>query len=204
MQLADPQQRSAAYLILRDLYNGEVIHWPIPDDHPLQHLFAALEAQRLIARWDRMWPLRDRYRLTEAGIAAIEAAYRPAGAEDLFEELRNLLLPPPQRRAYLEERGLDPTLWPVLHDPSIGWDTYRVDGGRWLDYLWEDRQPARRAGHAGGGRWPVDRPPEEPLHARDPRDRDPVFPVPYVVDLDAEAGRDPGGSLLDAPDRDVS
>ena len=67
MQFADPKQRANAYLILRHLYDGDVIEWPIDDAHPLRKIFHALEQQGYIARWDRMWPLHDRYRLTEAG-----------------------------------------------------------------------------------------------------------------------------------------
>lgn len=239
MQFADPQELSTAYLILRDLYNGEVIDWPIADDHPLHRVFTTLEGQRLIARWDRMWPRRDRYRLTEAGIAAIEAAYRPEGAEQVFEELRGQELAPQDRRAYLAARGLDPTVWPLLHDPSTHWETYRTDGGRWLNYVWEDQRPAKRkrrpapaaqtgaqagaktgakAGAKTGAKTgakpgAMPRPPEprrpDDLHDdaayRDRhRDHDQLLVVPYLVDLDQEASRDPIDVSLDQPDLDVS
>src|SRR5215218_2790541 len=124
MQFADPQQLSAAYLVLRHLYDGDVIEWPIGEDHPLHPVFVALEAQGYVARWDRVWPLHDRYRLTERGIAAIEAVYRPAGAEAFFDELRGQNLNPAGRRAYLQARQLDPVLWPLLRDPSTHWSTY--------------------------------------------------------------------------------
>src|SRR5262249_44839569 len=115
MQFADAQSSSIAYLILRHLYDGDVIEWPIAEDHPQQPIFAALESHRYTARWDRVWPLHDRYRLTEKGIAMIEAVYRPAGAEAFFDDLRRRNLGPPERRAFLKSRGCDPTLWPLLH-----------------------------------------------------------------------------------------
>ena len=84
MQFADPRATATAYLILRHLYDGDIIEWPIPDDHPLREIFMQLEAQGYVARWDRVWPLHDRYRLTEKGISSIEAVYRPAGADAFF------------------------------------------------------------------------------------------------------------------------
>lgn len=144
MQFADPQQLATAYLVLRHLYDGDVIEWPIGDDHPLRPIFEALEQQGYVARWDRMWPRRDRYRLTDRGIATIEAVYRPTGAESVWNDLRGRNLTPPDRRAYLQQQGLDPMLWPLLHDPSTHWDTYRTDGGLYWDYVWEDQRPMRR------------------------------------------------------------
>ena len=129
MLIAEPQANAAAYLILRHLYDGDVIDWPIDDDHPLRMIFIALEEQGFVARWDRVWPLHDRFRLTERGIAAIEAVYQPAGAEAFFEELRRANLNPPSaRRSYLQSRGLDPMLWPLLHDPSTHWSTFATVG----------------------------------------------------------------------------
>lgn len=211
MQLEDPADRSTAYLILRDLYNGEVIHWPLGGDHPLHYVFAALEERGWIARWDRMWPRRDRYRLTETGIATIEAAYRPAGAEQLFDELRGRGLPAAERRAYLEERGLDPMLWAVLHDPSTRWDGYRTDGSRWLDYLL-DRQPAAKPRKPAQGRPTSGLRPAPTETRRDDRMRDPdrdvMMVVPYVVDLDREASSASYDGSYDGShdeqDRDVS
>lgn len=228
MQLADPHAQSIAYLILRDLYNGDVIDWPIADDHPLHGVFAALEEQKLIARWDRMWPRRDRYRLTEAGIATLEAAYRPDGAEQVFDELRRQALAPAERRAYLAERGLDPAVWPLLHDPSTHWETFGTDGGRWLAYVWEDQRPQRRkrraagkpgAGAASGPRTPQGGP-QRPTDVYDPaygtygvygdgrEPRGDVLVAPYVVDLDHEASQEPidvsPDVSPDQPDLDVS
>jgi len=71
MPFADPRAAATAYLILRHLYDGDIIDWPSPDDHPLREVFAQLEAQGYVARWDRVWPLHDRYRLlTEKGTLA--------------------------------------------------------------------------------------------------------------------------------------
>src|ERR1041384_8053051 len=114
MEFADPQDLSTAYLILRHLYDGDVIEWPIADDHPLKHVFTGLEAQGYIARWDRTWPKHDRYRLTDKGIAMIESVYRPTGAEAIYNAVRQRNLGPAQRRAYLQEQGYDPMLWPLL------------------------------------------------------------------------------------------
>src|SRR5262245_16965328 len=108
MQFADPHARPVAYMILRHLYDGDIIEWPIPDEHALHHVFQELEMQGYIARWDRVWPLQDRYRLTERGIAAIEAVYRPAGAEAFWEDLCRRNMSPADRRAYLEAQRLDP------------------------------------------------------------------------------------------------
>lgn len=165
MQFGDPQDQSTAYLILRHLYDGEVIEWPIGDDHPLRHVFAALEVQGYVARWDRMWPLRDRYRLTELGIATIEAVYRPAGAQDFYADLRQRNLNAVDRRAYLQRHGFDPVLWPLLHDPSTHWDRYRDEGGGYYDWFWEDVAPPPASRH------------------HQPRDD------AYSVDLDREARR---------------
>jgi hypothetical protein len=204
MQFEDPQEQSTAYLILRHIYDGDVIEWPIADDHPLRHIFAALEAQGYLARWDRTWPLHDRYRLTDQGIAAIEAVYKPAGAEVIYNDVRGRNLNAVQRRAYLTQQGYDPVLWPLLHDPSTHWDMYRQDRGRYYDWFWEDQQPYRYRRHG--------------VYTHDPNlpdiDDDDVDvgsqqsqrTVPYVVDLDREAGAgasDPGTGLA-AADYDVS
>ena len=182
MQFEDPQDRSTAYLILRHLYDGDVIEWPIAEDHPLRHVFAALEAQGYVARWDRVWPLRDRYRLTDQGIAAIEAVYRPASAEDVYNDVRGRKLGASQRRTYLVQRGYDPVLWPLLHDPMTRWDTWPYDRGGYHDWFWEDQLPHHH------------RDPGSPGYVRDPDVLDPDVhassgraAVPYVVDLDRDA-----------------
>ncbi len=204
MQFADPQATSIAYLILRHLYDGDVIEWPIADDHPQREIFAGLEAQGYVARWDRVWPLHDRYRLTEKGIAMIESVYRPAGAEAFFDEVRRMGMPPNDRRAYFAQRRLDPVLWPLLHDPSTHWSTFGTVGSRYQQYIWEDQRPPKRR-----------RPPPgvtKPARAGGPPPRvgHPVVVHhvhhhhhhdPHVVDLDREVDDDrapaPGGADYD-------
>jgi hypothetical protein len=200
MQFADAQATSTAFLILRHLYDGDVIEWPIEDDHPQRAIFAGLEAQGYIARWDRVWPLHDRYRLTEQGIAAIEGVYKPAGADAFFEEMRRQNLNPAGRRTYLAARRLDPVLWPLLHDPSTHWSTYGSEPARYLAYIWEDQQPQKRrrppAVRSGGGGGGVRMGGGQVHHRQgvlvDPRD-------PQVVDLDREAelGVGPVGTTTD-------
>ncbi len=200
MQFADPRATSIAYLILRHLYDGDVIEWPVPDDHPQREIFAGLEAQGYVARWDRIWPLSDRYRLTEKGIAMIESVYRPAGAEAFFDEVRRQNLAPQARRAYLASRSLDPTLWPLLHDPSTHWSTYAGVGSRYLAYVWEDQRPPKRkrppvVSRGGGGGRGVSMPRvHHVIHHQQPH---------HLVDLDREANThhaDP----TPGPDYDVS
>lgn len=188
MQFPDPQSASIAYLILRHLYDGDVIEWPIDDSHPQRPIFASLEQQGYIARWDRMWPLSDRYRLTERGIAAIEAVYRPAGAEEFFESMRRRNMSPHDRRVFLQQRQLDPMLWPLLHDPSTHWSTFLTTPSRYVSYVWEDRQPPKRrrpppgkGGGGGGGRGY--RAGVVHHHHHHHHDRN-------LVDLDREAGGD--------------
>jgi hypothetical protein len=210
MQFADPRATATAYLIVRHLYDGDIIEWPIPDDHPLREIFQQLEAQGYVARWDRVWPLHDRYRLTEKGIRAIEAVYRPAGAEAFFEDLRRRNLSPPDRRRYLQSHGLNPALWPLLHDPSTHWSTFHDVGARYHSYVWEDQQPPKRVrpskmkgaakfGGGGGGRVVHHHHDHHHIHERH---RHPV--VPHVVDLDQQA-HDPTGHVAPrSPDYDVS
>ncbi len=203
MQFADPSAGATAYLILRHLYDGDVIEWPIADDHPLRGVFAQLEAEGYVARWDRVWPLHDRYRLTEKGIATIEAVYRPAGSEAFFDELRRANLNPAGRRGYLQTRGFDPNLWPLLHDPSTHWSTYQQTGARYHAYVWEDHRPARPRrppANAGKGQGGVSR----VIHHHHDDD---YFrrnqQVPYLVDLDRPNDNEPLASPA-TPDYDVS
>ncbi|HEU4726929.1 MAG TPA: hypothetical protein VFT22_03545 [Kofleriaceae bacterium] len=210
MQFEDPQDLSTAYLILRHIYDGDVIEWPIADDHPLHHVFAAMEAQGYIARWDRTWPRRDRYRLTDQGIAAIEAVYRPAGADAVYSDVRARNLGPADRRAYLARLGYDPVLWPLLHDPTTHWEMFRQDRGRYYDWFWEDQLPSpyrRRRGQvaassAGGDVSDLDDDTDDEV------DDSPAAPgrtaVPYVVDLDREADAGGSGVAPAAMDYDVS
>lgn len=203
MQFADAQATSTAYLILRHLYDGDVIEWPIADDHPQREIFAGLETQGYVARWDRVWPLHDRYRLTEQGIAAIEAVYRPAGSEAFFDELRQQNLSPQDRRSWLEQRSCDPVLWPLLHDPSTHWSTYGAHGAPYQQYVWEDSAPVRRKRPPPGKQASMGntRParPVQVVHHHVHHQR----PLHHNVDLDREA-QDAGGVLPATPDYDVS
>jgi hypothetical protein len=201
MRFVDPLAISTAYLILRHLYDGDIIDWPVAEDHPQHPIFAGLEADGYVARWDRVWPLSDRYRLTEKGIAAIEAVYRPAGSEAFWNDLRSRNMNPSTRRGYLQSQRLDPVLWPVLHDPSTHWSTFGAMGGRWAAYVWEDQLPPRvrrsqRRRPGGGGARVV----HHHHHHHDP------YPDPrrvHVVDRDREA-HDPGHVAPTAHDYDVS
>jgi hypothetical protein len=205
MQFSDPRATATAYLVLRHLYDGDIIEWPIPDDHPLREVFVQLEGQGYVARWDRVWPLHDRYRLTEKGIAAIEAVYRPAGADAFFEDLRRRNLSPNDRRGYLQSQGLNPALWPLLHDPSTHWSTFHTLGARYHSYVWEDMQPPkptraakRRQGGSGGrigGSGRV-------VHHHHHHGRPPHL-APHLVDLDQQA-QDPGHIAPSTADYDVS
>ena len=205
MQFADPRAAATAYLVLRHLYDGDIIEWPIPDDHPLREVFVQLEAQGYVARWDRVWPLHDRYRLTEKGIATIEAVYRPAGADVFFEDLRRRNLSPLDRRAYLQSQGLNPALWPLLHDPSTHWSTFHTIGARYHTYVWEDHQPPKRVRPTkmkragGGGKGPSV---VHHHHHHDDRYPHPAL-IPQLVDLDRQAG-DAGQVAPPTHDYDVS
>lgn len=209
MQFEDPQELSNAYLILRHLYDGDVIEWPISDDHPLRRVFAAMEAQGYIARWDRVWPLHDRYRLTDKGIAAIEEVYKPAGAESLYNDLRGRNLSAAQRRTYLQQQGYDPVLWPLLHDPSTHWDMYRQDRGRYYNWFWEDQLPYRhRRGYGSSGYFGNSDLDDDESDDDDDSDDSQQQPtarvIPYVVDLDREADAGSSGVEPAATDYDVS
>jgi hypothetical protein len=144
MPFSTPRNAATSYLVLRHLYEGDVVEWPLPEDHPQKRLFDALEAQGFVARWDRVWPLSDRYRLTERGIGALEAVYRPADAEAFYERIRAQNLPPAGRRAALAQARLDPVVWPILHDPFTHWSTVDADQGRYYRYFWEDQRPPLR------------------------------------------------------------
>lgn len=201
MEFADPRAAATAYLILRHLYDGDVIDWPIPEGDAHREVFAQLEAQGYIARWDRIWPLQDRYRLTDKGIAAIEAVYRPAGAEAFFDDLRRRNLNAEGRRAHLQAHGLNPALWPLLHDPSTHWSTFVASGGSYHHYIWEDRQPPKRrrppavkGGGGGGGRVP---------HVHDDFHERARMQRVHLVDLDREVN-DPVTAPSTTADYDVS
>jgi len=128
--------RIRALLILRQLHDGDVIDYPIPDDSPWKRFFEELVSQGLIARWDRVWPLHDRYRLTEPGVATIGKLYRPAEAESVFADLRRRDLAPEARPSFLRNLGHDPLLWPALHDPHTHWMTWGEERGPYSRYVW--------------------------------------------------------------------
>jgi hypothetical protein len=188
MPFSSPERAALSYLILRQLYDGDVIDWPVGDEHALADVFAALASQGYLARWRRVWPLRDRYRPTEKGIAAIEAVYRPAEAEGIWQGLGAER--PAGRRALLRARGHEPRLWPVLHDPHTHWSSWPQFRGPWYEFVWEDeveRAPAGPARAADGG--------DDGGGADDEGtvDEGSLGPEPWpradVVDLDADAGR---------------
>lgn len=196
MIFADPRAAATAYLILRHLYDGDVIDWPIADDDPHRETFAALEAQGFVARWDRVWPLHDRYRLTDKGIAAIEAVYRPAGAEAFFDQLRQRNLGAAERRAHLQAHGLNPALWPLLHDPSTHWSTFTTLGGPYHAYVWEDLQPPKRRRQSTSTGTPGKVVPLSPSTATDHNRA-------FLYDLDREVD-DRGPAAPSTADYDVS
>lgn len=202
MPFSSPRNAAISYLVLRDLSDGDIIEWPLPPDHPLKALFDGLESGGFIARWDRIWPLSDRYRLTEKGIAALEALYRPAGAEAFFESLRARNIPAVERRAELERAQLHPVIWPILHDPHTHWSTVDQDQGRYYRFFWEDQSPLRR-NPAPPNRPAVAYPAGAPARAAAyPHHPSPVHGT--LFDLDREA-RDPSMYYYSGnQDRDLS
>lgn len=142
--LSPEDLRVLELLVLRHLYDGDVVDWPLPDEHPERGVFDDLEARGWIARWDRIWPLRDRYRLTDAGIAEIERWYRPDAAE--AARARMGAVPADERRRWLEEQGYDADIWPALHDPYTHWSSFRYDRGPAHRWLWQaPSTPLRRS-----------------------------------------------------------
>lgn len=144
MPFSNPRNAATSYLILRELADGGVIDWPLDEADAQRPLFDGLEAGGFIVRWDRVWPLHDRYRLTEKGIQALEAVYNPGAASPLIERIRAQDLPPAQRRAQLLAVRLDPVVWPILHDPYTHWSSIRVDQGHLYRFFWEDQVAPRR------------------------------------------------------------
>jgi hypothetical protein len=203
MPFSSPERAALSYLVLRQLYDGDVIEWPIGDEHPLAGLFAALEAQGYLARWNRIWPLKDRYRLTERGISAIEAVYRPSEAETIWQRLRSE--GPAGRRSVLQAHRADPRIWPVLHDPHTHWSNWPHFRGPWYEYIWEDE--VGRTASAARARRSHERTREGDDDDYDYDDASPLAPTPWprsdVVDLDADAGR-VDFSESGRPDYDVS
>ncbi len=142
---SNQRDATSALLILRHLHDGEAIDYPVPVDSPHAHLFAQLEADGYIERWDRFWPLSDRYRLTERGAQTIRSCYRPANAAAVMQQLRARHLAPPARPQALRAMGFDPALWPILHDPGTDWRLWPAQIGPFQRYVWEASlvQPAR-------------------------------------------------------------
>lgn len=170
-------------LILRHLHDGGVIDYPLRDDHPAASAMAALMSRGLVAMWDRIWPLHDRYRLTPAGMEWIEATYRPGRAEAVFQELRAAGIPVEARGRWLEERGHDPLRWPAVHDPYVNWDSWTDDPGVWFLYVHDAHAQLR----------------EQRREKERRRERE-----PDIDDLDFEAGRHHAMHGHGVPHTDVS
>jgi hypothetical protein len=191
---------AVALLVMRHLYDGDVIDWPLADDHPKVAVFQQLESLGYIARWDRIWPLHDRYRLTEKGIREIEKHYRPADADRIYQQMRQSgARNPKARQELLRRQGVDPWHWTVLHDPYTHWSTWDTDSGSYYRQVWYDPPGHHRTTQhhdasiptddtAGQGPAPDDMPPEQ---------RDVVVPLDEPVGV-AQSSYD------DAPGRDLS
>ena len=120
-----------------------------------------------------------------------------------YNDVRGRKLGASQRRTYLAQRGYDPVLWPLLHDPTTRWDMWPYDRGGYYDWFWEDQLPHH---HRDRG---------SPGYVRDP---DALVPaatvvagqqvrgaVPYVVDLDRDANAGSSSDLgVTSADDDVS
>ena len=184
---SNPRDSALGYLVLRHLHDGDIIDYPLPDDSPHVPLFQALEARGYIARWHRIWPLSDRYRLTELGVQTIESAYQPSGADEIFQQLRAQNLSPDGRRRLLQQRGLDPVLWPVLHDPYTHWLTWSDGPGPYHRYIWEDVGAATRARRREREREEEPGGIDEPYGSFEPFGGDGAAGS-ELVDLDARAG----------------
>jgi hypothetical protein len=170
-----PEQEDLAVrlVVLRFLHDGEIVDYPIRDDDDLRAVFDVLEREGYLARWNRTWPLNDRYRLTEAGIAEIEKYYRPGPAENAHREMRERGLAPGDRQRWLRERGHDPFLWALLNDPYIDWRSWWSHPGPYARYVFEQAAPREPALASSGSDIP------EPRVAR-----------PHLVDLDREVETD--------------
>jgi hypothetical protein len=177
----DTSERAIRLLIMRALLDGDVIDYPIAADHRKHGLFSALEAEGLIARWDRMWPLHDRYRLTERGTSLIQRLQDP-DAQDFFERLKEQGLSPAARRKELRSRNLDPFDYSVVNDPYSSWETWDDDPGAF--FLYVNEQDSEE---------PSDRPVIS--HAAVPRSAG-------VIDLDRDA--DLLSPIHDIPVTDIS
>lgn len=138
-------KRLRGLLILRHLADGDAIDYPVPDDHPHARVFKELEAEGWVARWDRWWPMADRYRLTEKGQERVQKLYQPDVFEKLYEKMQTQDLSPADRRAFLRAEGIDPEVAPALHDPSVDWTSWSDDDpGPYWAYVWEGKTPSGR------------------------------------------------------------
>jgi pentatricopeptide repeat protein len=178
----DRIRRIVGVLILRHLHDGEEIDYPIPEDHRYRAVFEELETRGLIERWDRIWPLHDRYRLTPRGMAGIVAVRRPEEADQLFEEMHERGLAPRERHEYLIQHGYDPAVWSAVNDTSVTWTDWESDPGEYWRYVCEELPADTGLGAPAA-------PP----------------PRPSVMDLDREARRTaPRRRDRDLPASDVS
>jgi hypothetical protein len=163
-------------------------------------VFHQLEALGFIARWDRTWPLRDRYRLTDRGIREIEKHYRPADAQRVFQQVRQANAGSPKaRQAALRQHGVDPWHWSILHDPYTHWSTWGTNHGSYHRYFWEEPVSHRRHKSHGVHEAPVDQPLGQTVPAQT-WDDDRHVTVP-LDDPNVVGG---GSSWDDAPVRDLS
>ena len=48
MPFSTPRSAAMSYLVLRHLYEGDVIEWPLASDHPQKPLFDGLESQGFV------------------------------------------------------------------------------------------------------------------------------------------------------------
>lgn len=197
--MANKNDWAVALLVMRHLYDGDAIDWPLASDHPKYPIFQQLESLGYIARWDRIWPLHDRYRLTEKGIREIEQHYRPADADRIFQQMRQSgARSAKARQTLLRNQGVDPWHWTVLHDPYTHWSTWDTDSGSYYRQVWHDPPKRHRSTQeqdpslinedtAGRGPAPDDLPPAQ---------------EDVVVRLDDPAGV--GYQSWDSPGHDLS
>lgn len=193
---------AVALLVMRHLYDGDAIDWPLASDHPQFPVFHQLESLGYIARWDRTWPLHDRYRLTEKGIREIEKHYRPADAERIFQQVRQANAGSPKaRQAVLRQQGIDPWHWSVLHDPYTHWSTWDSDHGSYHRYFWQAPAASRRSSH---NRKDSQAHADEPVGRAVPADQPWIDDRHVTVPLDEPAGVGGTSHWDDAPVRDLS
>lgn len=145
MMFSTHRESVIGLLVLRHLHTGNVIDYPAPESLPQIKILKTLEDNGFIERWNRLWPLADRYRLTAKGVQAIQAAYRPDNAEAVLQQLRARNLAPSARPQALRALGYDPNYWPILHDPHTHWMTWPELIGPYQRYIWEPELPRVQA-----------------------------------------------------------